>query len=264
MLRFSEAKDVEFLPDDDARAWLAEGLGELGSRLGEPASRPRVLGAPPIEKPRDLDAVFELVCLVQAEVGQRDVDFALVELDHTRNGGGAEQQLPPGFAPLGDPSGQLMHTFARGDELALVVVPALLKVPALVHASIARELGRIAIHRAGGHAVEPEALEADAEIAAILLGMGVWVANGAYVYENACCGGGCGLDLKSMRTGLSMPEACFGLALDLQRKGIAPRHAAKHLESTQRAAFKKSASWLERKPELLALASPGKPALASS
>lgn len=261
MLRFTDAKDVEFLPDEDARAWLAEGLGELASRLGEPAARPRVIGAPPIEKPRDMDAVFELVCGVQAEIGQRDVDFALVELE---GAGGAERHLPPGFAPLGDPAGQLMHTFARGEELALLVVPAILRVPALVHASVARELGRIAIHRAGGHSVEPEEMEADAEIAAIALGMGVWVANGAYVYENACCGGGCGLDLKSMRAGLSMPEACFGLALDLQRKGIAPRHAAKHLESTQKAAFKKSSSWVGHQPELLALASPAKPALASS
>ncbi|HWB79030.1 MAG TPA: hypothetical protein VG755_28915 [Nannocystaceae bacterium] len=259
MLRFTDAKDVEFLPSEDARAWLAEGLGELAARLGEPAARPRVLGAPPIEKPRDMDAVFELVCGIQAEIGQREVDFALVELD---GAGGAEKHLPPGFAPLGDPAGQLMHTFVRGNELALLVVPALLRVPALVHASVARELGRIAIHRAGGHTVEPEEMEADAEIAAIALGMGVWVANGAYVYENACCGGGCGLDLKSMRTGLSMPEACFGLALDLQRKGIAPRHAAKHLESTQKAAFKKSASFVGHQPELLALASPAKPAIA--
>ncbi|MBC8070135.1 MAG: hypothetical protein IAG13_17505, partial [Deltaproteobacteria bacterium] len=106
-------------------------------------------------------------------------------------------------------------------------------------------------------------IEADAEIAAVALGMGVWVANGAYVYEKACCGGGCGLDLKSMRTGLSMPEACFALALDVHRKGIAPRHATKHLESTQAAALKTSASWLGRQPELLALASASKPALAS-
>src|SRR5688572_9533502 len=99
MLRFTDAKDVEFLPDEDARAWLAEGLGELGSRLGEPAARPRVLGAPPIEKPRDLDAVFELMCGIQSEIGQRDVEFALVELDPSPGGGGAERQLPAGFAP---------------------------------------------------------------------------------------------------------------------------------------------------------------------
>ncbi|MBC8067548.1 MAG: hypothetical protein IAG13_04370, partial [Deltaproteobacteria bacterium] len=133
MLRFSDAKAVDFLPDDDARAWLAEGLGEIAARLGEPAARPRLLGAPPIEKPRDLDTVFELVCTVQAEIGQRDVDFALVEMEGDQYAP-PESHLPPGFAPLGDPRGQLMHTFARGGELALLVVPALLRVPALVHA----------------------------------------------------------------------------------------------------------------------------------
>ncbi len=258
MLKFTDAKAVEFLPEPDARSWIAEGLGDLYARLGEAASKPRWFTASPIAKPTDLDALFELICLVQSDAGQREVEFALVELE----AGGASKQLP-GFAPLGDPQGQLLHTFARGDELAMLVVPALLRVPALVHASVARELGRIAIHRAGGHRVEPEDVEADAELAAVALGLGIWVANGAYVYENACCGGGCGLDLKSMRAGLSMPEACFALALDGQRKGLSSRLASKHLEPTQKAAFKRNAGFLERAPELLALAAPAKPALAT-
>jgi hypothetical protein len=49
-----------------------------------------------------------------------------------------------------------------------------------------------------------------------------------------------------------MPEACFGLALDARRRGVSPRAAAKHLESTQRAAFKRSASFVQRTPQLLA------------
>lgn len=247
--------DVDFLPEADSRTWLAEGLAELASRLGagvdQPAGKPRWLTTPPVEKPRDLDALFEHICMVQSEVGQGEVEFALVEIE----AGGAAKQLP-GFAPLGDPQGQLMHTFSRGDELAMVVLPALMRVPALVHAAVARELARIAIFRAGGHRAEPEDIEADCELGAVALGMGIWVANGAYVYENACCGGGCGVDLKQVRTGLSMPEACFALALDGQRRGLAPRMATKHLESTQKAAFKAASACVARTPELLALAAP--------
>ena len=253
------AAQVDFLPQADARAWLAQGLGELSARLGagtdQPAGKPRWLTRPPIDKPRDLDALFEHICLVQAEVGQRSVEFALVELQ----AGGAASQLP-GFAPLGNPEGQLMHTFARGDELAIAVMPALMRLPALVHASVARELGRIAIFRAGGHLAEPDDIEADCELAAVALGMGIWIANGAYVYENKCCGGGCGVDLRSVRAGLSMPEACFALALDGQRRQLAPKLAAKHLDSTQKAAFKAAVSCVSRTPELLALAASRPPA----
>jgi len=247
MIRFTGGSAVEFLPDEDARAWVADGLQELAARLGEPARAPRLVLDAPIPKPRDLDDLFELICGVQAEVGQHDVEFTLLELPQ----GAGREPLPRDFVPLGRPEGQLVHTFARGDELVVVVAPAILRVPALVLASVARELGRIAVFRHGGHRVEPEDREADAELAGIALGLGVWVANGSYVYENACCGGGCGLDLKSLRAGLSMPEACFALALDTHRRGLSPRVAAKHLEATQKAAFKKSASFVDRTPELV-------------
>lgn len=248
MISFTGGGAVEFLPEQDARAWLAEGLQELATRLGEPACTPRLVLESSIATPRDLDDLFELICSTQSEVGQRDVEFTLLELQP----GAAREQIPRDFVPLGDSDGQLMHTFARGDELMLVVMPAVLKVPALVRGSVARELGRIAIARHGGHRVEPEDREADAELAAIVLGLGVWVANGAYIYDNKCCGGGCGIDLASLRAGLSMPEACFAFALDARRRGLSARVAAKHLDATQKAAFKRNAALVDRTPALLA------------
>jgi len=247
MISFTGGRAVEFLPDEDARAWVAEGLQELVSRLGPPASTPRLVLDASIAKPRDLDDLFALICSAQAEVGQRDVEFTLLELQS----GATRDQIPRDFVPLGDPDGQLVHTFARGEELLLVVVPSVLKVPALVLGSVARELGRIAIARHGGHRVEPEDREADAELAAVAIGLGVWVANGAYIYDNKCCGGGCGIDLKSLSAGLSLPEACFALAIDARRRGISPRVAARNLEATQKAAFKRSAALVERTPALV-------------
>ena len=140
----------------------------------------------------------------------------------------------------------------KGAAGLVVAVPAIFRVTELVLGSVARELGRIAIHRAGGHRVEPADFEGDAELAAIVLGLGVWVANGAYVYENACCGGGCGLDLKSLRAGLSLPEACFALAVDGHRRGISRRVVAKHLLPTQRAALKRSWGHVRKQPALTA------------
>jgi hypothetical protein len=246
MLGFSSATSVEFLPSEETRAWVADGLRDHVARLGPPAHQARVITKSNVDKPRDLDDLFELVCGVQAEVGQADVELTLVELD---------PDDPPsrhGYTPLGDPVGQLMHTFANREELVVVTMPAIFRVPELVRASVARELGRIAVHRAGGHRVEPADFEGDAELAAVALGLGVWVANGAYVYENACCGGGCGIDLKSVCAGLSMPEACFALAVDSQRKGISRRVVAKHLQATQRAAYKRSWGHVRRQPALAA------------
>jgi len=247
MLGFSSTPTVDFLPDDETRAWVATGLREHASRLGEPARRPRVITRTTIDKPRDLDDLFELMCGVQAEVGQADVEFSLVEF--------SQEDSPDkhGYTPLGDPAGQLMHTFAKRSELVVVVSPVIFRVAELTLGSVARELGRIAVHLAGGHQVKDQSdLEGDTELAAITLGLGVWVANGAYVYENACCGGGCGLDLGSLRAGLSLPEACFGLALDSQRKGLSRRVVAKHLDPTQRAALKRSWGHVKRQPALLA------------
>jgi hypothetical protein len=265
MFDFGSAKSVDFLPDDDARAWIADGLRDLLTKLGEPATKPRLLLDAPVTKPSSLDDLFGLMCGVQEEIGQGDVEFILLEMDD------AKPQIPPGFAPLGDPGGQLMHTFAKPgksetpDELLVLAVPAIFRVQELVLASVARELGRIAIHLTGGHAVDPQDYEADAELAAVALGMGVWVANGAYVYENACCGGGCGIDLKSLRAGLSMPEACFALAIDAHRKGLSRRVAGRHLEPTQKAAFKKSWSYVGSRPELKQLAAaPARPELPSA
>lgn len=246
MLGLSSVSRVELLPAEDARAWVADGLRDHAARLGPPARQARVITATAIEKPRDLDDLFALLCGVQAEVGQADVELTLLELD---------PEDPPsrhGYEALGDPVGQLMHTFVKGSELLMVAVPAIFRVADLVRASVARELGRIAVHRAGGHRVEPADREGDAELAAIALGLGVWVANGAYLYENACCGGGCGLDLRSLRAGLSMPEACFGLAIDSQRKGISRRAVAKHLQANQRAAFKQSWGHVRTQPALTA------------
>ncbi|MEM6992530.1 MAG: hypothetical protein AAF721_18595 [Myxococcota bacterium] len=261
MLGFSSSGGVDFLPDDDARAWVADGLTEVSSHLsrhwGEVATRPRVITDTSIPKPQDLDELFELLCGVQTEIGQGDLEFSLVELAP-----GDGPSVPRGFEPLGNPEGQLLHTFHKAGEYVVLAVPQIFKVTPLVFSSVARELGRIALHVADRNGTplrsEPEDeqaladLEADAELAGITLGLGVWVANGAYVYESACCGGGCGIDLTTLRAGLSMPEACFALAVDGQRKGLSRRLFTKHLEPNQTAALKRSWGYVKKQPALSA------------
>ncbi|HVI01454.1 MAG TPA: hypothetical protein VM869_22200 [Enhygromyxa sp.] len=261
------ASAPQFVPNDDSREWIATGVVELAGRLGPAASQPRLLtdgsnlGFGTSRTPRNLDGLFDMICAVQEQVGQAELELTLLEIDDR----GAAPKLPDGYVSLGDSRGKLLHTLRGPDEYLLLFTPAVFKVRELMLASIARELGRIGLDRAGaleGSEVgpDPERLlewEADSELAAILLGMGIWVANGAYLFENACCGGGCGVDLRSLRTGLSLPEACYALALDSQRKGIRRWSVVRHLAATQKAATKKCWSHLgDTLPPALAAATP--------
>ena len=266
MLSFgSAAASPEFIPADDARDWIATSIVELAASLGAPAHQPHLLTDPADlgfgNTPRDLDSLFDMICAVQEVVGQSDVELTLLELDAHSQG----PKLPEDFTSLGDTNGKLLHTLRGPSEYLMLFTPAIFKVRELLLAGIARELGRVALDRAGLAPSAPDGdehaalqqWEADAELAGVMLGMGVWVANGAYLFENACCGGGCGVDLRSVRAALSMPEACYALALDSQRKGIRRRAVVRHLAPTQKAATKKCWSHLGRAvPPALAAAAP--------
>jgi hypothetical protein len=279
------ASAPEFIPDSASREWIADGIVELASRLDRAASSP---GLGPAARqarlltnaselgwgsgtPKDLDGLFDLICATQEVVGQAEVELTLLELDER----GAAPNLPEGYVSLGDSNGKLLHTLRGPDEYLVLFTPAVFKVRELLFAGVARELGRVALDRVGltpeflrdpatsspGSETDAHALqqwEADSEIAAILLGMGIWVVNGSYKFENACCGGGCGVDLRSVRAGLSMPEASYALALDSQRKGLRRRSVVRHLEPTQKAATKQCWAHIGRGelPAALAAAAP--------
>ncbi len=242
VFQFRSTSAPEFLPDLAAREWIATRLRTLAAQLHDvEATQAPQLIMPSSRMPVDLDGLFDLLCAMQEELGQADLEFTLLEASEQA------PQLPKDFSTLGDPSGQLLHTaFGRG-EYVLLYTPTLFKKKELLAASVARELGRMAIHQHDGHqGIETKDMEADSELAAIILGLGVWVANGSYLFENSCCGGGCGVDLRGLRTGLSMPEACFATALDGQRKGVGRRAVTKHLSPTQKSAFKTSWKHLGR------------------
>jgi hypothetical protein len=258
-----------FIPDSASRDWIGDGIVELASRLGPAARQPRLLtNGSEIgwgsgwsgRTPKDLDGLFDLICATQEVVGQAEIELTLLELDER----GAAPKLPDGYVSLGASNGKLLHTVRGPDEYLILFTPAVFKVRELVFASVARELGRVALDRLGlapeldASAEALQQWEADSEIAAILLGMGIWVVNGSYKFENACCGGGCGVDLRSVRAGLSMPEAAYALALDSQRKGLRRREVVRHLEPTQKAATKQCWAHIGggELPAALAAASP--------
>lgn len=245
----TNATAPSFTPDEETRRWLAQSLQAVIAQLGAPALRPQWFTDTPargIKTPKDLDGLFDFICAAQEQVGQSDLEFTLIDLQP------GQPPVPHGFNPLGDATGHLLHSFARAQEIVLVVAPQLFRVPSLLLGHVARELGRLGLwQQPTTPAVAELDSEAAAELAGIALGMGTWVANGAYMFNNACCGGGCGIDLGSVRAALSMPEAVYALGLDAQRKGLGRRQAGKILESTQAAALK--ASWDACAPHIPAL-----------
>ena len=251
---------IDLVPRDEDRVWLESALASVVDQLGGIAASTRLV-TPPSRPIRDLDALFTLICDVQAHVGQRELEFELVDGD---------SPLPPLPGPLvaiGEPKGHLLHTMRAGSELVMLASRGLFKVQHLLVAHVAREIGRLALVQAGAfgegvRGVVRDEPEAASELAAITLGLGPWVLNGSAVFENACCGGGCGVNLRSIRAGLSMPEAAYAVAMDARRRRLSSWSLSRMLDSNQRAAFKQSARVLGRTPaHAAALGADAAPAL---
>jgi hypothetical protein len=121
-----------------------------------------------------------------------------------------------------------------------------LEAPALRHldalaASLARAVGALVLSE-----VNEDASAARSEVAAIVCGFGVLVANGASIWSKACGG------LRMARcTALSAEEAAVGLALFLALHGERPSRARKYLGATQREALAGACDWVDSNPELI-------------
>ncbi len=259
MFAFGDAQasaSPKFVPEEESQGWIQTALARVRDRLGPPARESKLITSPSIlDAPRNLDSLFDLICDLQAQVGQEELEFTLLAHDQQAN-------VDPSFEPLGDPTGQLMHSFfSRSEETYLTLFSdAAFRVLPVLYASVARELGRFALHRSGGALFTTDDEfehdpESESELAAISLGLGIWIANGAVMFENGCCGGGCGVDLRSLRAGLSVPEVGHALAVDARARGLGKWSISRHLESTQKAAFKKNWSAIKRAPAPAALAS---------
>jgi hypothetical protein len=103
-----------------------------------PAARPAMVTDARGIKPRATSTACSTSSAPPGAGRPGDLEFTLLDL---RPG----EPVPHGFSPLGDPTGHLLHTFARARELVLVVVPQLFKVPSLLLGNVARELGRLGL-----------------------------------------------------------------------------------------------------------------------
>jgi hypothetical protein len=121
-----------------------------------------------------------------------------------------------------------------------------LEAPSVRHldglaASLARAVGALVLLEVG-----EDASAARSEVAAIVCGFGVLVANGSAVWSKSCGG------LRMARnTALPVEEATVGLALFLAVHGESRSKARKYLGATQREAFAGACDWVDSNPALI-------------
>ena len=244
-IRRSEATiDAMELPDEGALRWLVAAYAGLrgahGDGIGTPALvEPTVRFFPePIR-----DDAASVAGVLRAMVGHSPVAEDLpIELafriadDEVGGGCSSGACHAPGAAAIARSGVEETPSGYR----VVLEAPALRHLDALA-ASLARAVGALVLFE-----VNEDTSAARSEVAAIVCGFGVLVANGAAVWSKSCGG------LRMARsTALSVEEAAVGLALFLALHGERPSKARKYLGATQREAFEAACDWVDSNPELV-------------
>jgi hypothetical protein len=145
------------------------------------------------------------------------------------------------------------------DGYRVVVSATDVGTPALLGASLSRSIGSLILHEAGEPVARPSARSVTArpsdpamtwteetEMAAIVAGFGVLLANGAAVWAKSC--GGLRM---AQATLLPIEEIAVGLALFVAVHRCDASRARKHLGLTQREAFEVASDWVDSNPMLV-------------
>jgi hypothetical protein len=140
----------------------------------------------------------------------------------------------------GDLGAKLERVSRRPDGAYVVgVAAAEAKSPVVLTTALVRAVSAMFLSEADGYR---ELLPADREpatdLAAVLLGFGVLIANGSYLYMKGCGG----VKIHSA-TKLPVEEATLALAVFCKLHAIPERTAARHLDVTPRELFGEAVAW---------------------
>jgi hypothetical protein len=113
--------------------------------------------------------------------------------------------------------------------------------PVVLTTTLVRAVASIFLIETHAFAAAPEAeREPLTDLAAVLLGFGVLVANGSYIYMK-----GCGGVRVHSATALPVDEAALALGIFCRLHGLSARTARKHLDATPAAYFDKACAWAQ-------------------
>lgn len=230
------------LPNDDALRWIVATCARLraahGTAIGVPALLLPTAEFFPDEFRQDAPGVVRLLRRMieyapLAEGLRVEVEF--VEPVESHGGCGSAACGSSGGARSSDS----VRALGNGYRVRIPVTDV--GHPVLLTTSLARSVGALVLHEAG-----EEVDVTTSEIAAIVCGFGVLLANGAAVCTKACSG-----FRVVQATALSVEEMTLALALAVRVYGQKTAVARAHLETTQREAFGMACDWVDSNPPLV-------------
>lgn len=137
---------------------------------------------------------------------------------------------------------------ARADgSYAVGVAAGEVRSPVVLTTALVRAVAAMFLAESGGFdEMRPAEREPAVDLAAVLLGFGVLVGNGSYIYKK-----GCGGVAVHSATKMPVDEIALALAVFCKLHDVSDGAAAKHLELTPRAHFEESSVWASSNASLV-------------
>jgi hypothetical protein len=243
------------LPDNDALRRIVTSFARLRAAHGE------AIGDPPLVQPTaeffpddfkpdgaSVDRMLRRMLDYAPVSSELGVELSLFVPDEAHAGGCGSAACGPGGAAGGQEAASAVHELEDGYRVVVSVMDV--GTPALLAASLARSVGALVLHEAGETAPRPGAAAMtwieQSEMAAVVSGFGVLLANGASVWAKSC--GGLRM---TQATALPIEEIAVALALFAAVHRHDMSRARKHLGLTQREAFEVARDWVDCNPMLV-------------
>jgi hypothetical protein len=188
-------------------------------------------------------AVERLVSRMARHAGLSDRRFDLIVSDDGAPSG-ASSCSSGACAPKGGGSAELAR---QGDGYRIALARAEIGHPVVLTTALARAMAQVLVLEA--EVVEqfaPQETRAAIDLAAVFMGFGVLLCNGAYIYAK-----GCGGVRIAQATLLGVEELAAALAVFCVLHGLPKRSAAGDLDTTARACFSEAWPWAQSNHDVI-------------
>lgn len=236
------------LPSEPRLRWMLRTCARLYAGGTEPVSGLVLPNGKyfPDDFDRTPAALERLLRRVQRHVGLDDIDVRLAvaaDPSATAAGGCSSGACAPALP------GKLGRVRREGGAYSVAIVPGEASHATVLTTVLARALSHVFLLEAELYdEFDPLEAEQVLDVAGVMLGLGVLLSNGAYIYSK-----GCGGVRVGSATLLPVDEIALALAIFCKLHHVPSRTAAHELDPTARAAFAEALSWADSNGAVVAL-----------